>query len=91
MDKFAIFHRGLLSDSHTVRSTTGPLDRSLRISRSDTDTGFEAVASPRRTPHIPLSLLESAQEAGLQLRQGGLTTKDTPSHPLELMPLTHVI
>jgi len=84
LDKFAMLHWGLLSGPYTIRSVFSLLDRSVRISKLESDTDFEATISLQKVPHLPLSLLESEHEAGLSLRRGGLPVTDNPSCPLDL-------
>jgi len=48
IDKWVIV-KGLYSDTAAVNST---LHRSLRISQTDTDPGYEAVATPTNVPKL---------------------------------------
>ena len=46
IDKWVVLNRGLYSGYHTARDVQSLLQRSLRIGRSDTDIGYEAIARP---------------------------------------------
>ena len=83
LDKYAMLHRGLHSDSHTRQATNGLMERSLRIGLSDTEPGFEATVAPTTIPHTLLYLLEACRAANLRLRRGGLTTSHTPTHMID--------
>ena len=58
VDKWVILTRGLHSDMQTVRAAQSLLQRSLRIGRTDTDTGYEAIARPIHIPQLLRSLLK---------------------------------
>ena len=79
IDKWAMLTRGLHSDMQTARAAQSLLQRSLRIGRTDTDTGYEAIARPTHIPQLLRSLLEAMGEAGYSLRRAGLSTHNTPS------------
>ena len=59
IDKWTMLLRGLHSDSNTARAAQSLLQRSLRIGRTDTDIGYEAIAIPTETPQLLKSLLET--------------------------------
>ena len=89
LDKFAMLHRGLHSDSQTRQAIMGLLERSLRISQTDTDPGYAALISVQNVPHMLLPLLEAGREANLSIRRGGHPTDHTPSCLIDTSSLPH--
>jgi exonuclease III len=79
IDKWAMLVRGLYSDKATITATLGILNRSLRIGRTDTDRGYQALARPTNIPQHLRSLIELMDEMGYSLRRSGLETAGTPS------------
>ena len=64
IDKWAMMVRGLYSDTSTTMATVGILNRSLRIGKTDTDTGYQAIVRPTTVPQHLRSLLGLLDEFG---------------------------
>ena len=82
IDKWTMLMRGLHSDSQTSRAAQSLLQRSLRIGRTDTNMGYEAIVRPTHIPQLLRSLLEVMEESGYSLRKAGLSTHNTPSQSI---------
>jgi len=68
-------------------ATQGIFQRSLRIGKTDTDIGFEAIVRPTNIPQHLRSLLELIEEADYYLRKEENNKVNTPIQPiLQIIP-----